>query len=112
MHYGRDRTKAYCRSRCRATTKIPPLANKAGDRLTVVKVRRRDVLGGIKRDPVILGHHCKRKYKEIKKARQTAAGAISCVLICETFIYVSTNSQRVVSSCPVMHKPHVLAQMQ
>ncbi|KAG8267362.1 eukaryotic translation initiation factor 6, variant 2 [Homalodisca vitripennis] len=46
-------------------------------RLTVVKVRRRDVLGGIKRDPVILGHQCKRKYKEIKKARQTAAGAIS-----------------------------------
>ncbi|KAG8261624.1 hypothetical protein J6590_068164 [Homalodisca vitripennis] len=80
MHYGRDRAKAYCRGRCRATTKIPPLANKASDRLTVVKVRRRDVLGGIKRDPVILGHHCKRKYKEIKKARQTAAGAISRVL--------------------------------
>ncbi|KAG8281390.1 hypothetical protein J6590_059684 [Homalodisca vitripennis] len=80
MHYGRDRAKAYCRGRCRATTKIPPLANKAGDRLTVVKVRRRDVLGGIKRDPVILGHHCKQKYKEIKKARQTAAGAISRVL--------------------------------
>ncbi|KAG8336425.1 hypothetical protein J6590_045391 [Homalodisca vitripennis] len=81
MHYGRDRAKAYCRGRCRATTKIPPLANKAGERLTVVKVRRRDVLGGIKRDPVILGHQCKRKYKEIKKARQTAAGAISRVLI-------------------------------